>query len=292
MSITIDDDYREGFSDYEPETLQDRISALNEDPSQYNPDEQEELLNEFIYALEQGDVRAAERDDGEWEANAWVKGGILSIFGLAENMEREHGENGEVYHDVMPTRNVEEFLEKGARNTPGTTIRVGNYFGDGATVMSEAYVNIGAYVGEGTMVDSNVTFGSAAQIEGGENSHIGANTTIGGVLDPVEQTPVVIGEDVSIGAGSQITGGVEIGDRVNTGEQILLNPSIEVYDLVDNQVLEGEIPSNRTAFKQFKESSVSDHELFDEDESIMKPVVIAVDYDEDALELDDTLRMD
>lgn len=267
------------------------MEVLNEDPSQYDEDEQEELLSEFIYALEQGDVRAAEQyEDGEWEANAWVKEGILSIFGLAENMAREDAENGEVYHDVMPTRNVDEFLEKGARNTPGTTLRVGNYFGDGATVMSEAYANIGAYVDDGTMIDSNVTFGSAAQM--GEDGHVGANTTIGGVLDPAEKTPVVIGDNVSIGAGSRITGGAEIGNNVNTGEELLLSPGIEVYDLVDGEVLEGEIPSDRTAFRRSIESSVSDHELFDEDESVQKPIVVAVEYDEDAVELEDTLRMD
>ncbi|AOV94935.1 hypothetical protein AQV86_03345 [Nanohaloarchaea archaeon SG9] len=290
MSVTIEDDYRESFSNYEPETLQDRMTVLNEDPSQYDEEEQEELLNEFIYALEQGDVRAADQYDGEWEANAWVKEGILSIFGLAENMAREDAENGEVYHDVMPTRNVEEFLDKGARNTPGTTLRVGNYFGDGSTVMSEAYVNIGAYVDDDTMVDSNVTFGSAAQM--GENGHVGANTTIGGVLDPAEQVPVVIGDNVSIGAGSRITGGAQIGDNVNTGEELLLSPGIEVYDLVEGEVLEGEIPSERTAFRRTKESSVSDHELFDEDESVQKPIVVAVEYEEDAVELEDTLRMD
>jgi 2,3,4,5-tetrahydropyridine-2-carboxylate N-succinyltransferase len=290
MSVTIDDNYRESFSSYEPETLQDRMTVLNENPSQYDDEEQGELLAEFIYALEQGDVRAAEQYDSEWEANAWVKEGILSIFGLAENMAREDAEEGEIYHDVMPTRNVEEFLEKGARNTPGTTLRVGNYFGDGATVMSEAYANIGAYVDDGTMIDSNVTFGSAAQM--GADGHVGANTTIGGVLDPAEKRPVVIGDNVSIGAGSRITGGAEIGDRVNTGEELLLNPSIEVYDLVEGEVLEGEIPSARTAFRRTKESSVSDHELFGEDESVQKPIVVAVEYDEDAVELEDTLRMD
>ncbi|MFB6174769.1 MAG: hypothetical protein ABEJ87_02225 [Candidatus Nanohalobium sp.] len=140
------------------------------------------------------------------------------------------------------------------------------------------------------MVDSNVTFGSAAQM--GEDGHVGANTTIGGVLDPAEKRPVVIGDNVSIGAGSRITSGAEIGDRVNTGEDLLLNPSIEVYDLVNNQILEGEIPSNRTAFRRTKESSVSDHELFDEDESVQKPIVVAVEYDEDAVELEEELRMD
>lgn len=287
MAVTIDDDYRDGFSTYNPETLQDRMTILNEDPSQYDEDEQEELLNEFIVALERGDVRAAEQYDGEWQANAWVKDGILSIFEHAENMERNYGEPS---HDVMPTRNTEEFLGRGARNTPGTTLRVGNYFGEGATVMSEAYVNIGAYVDDGTMVDSNVTFGSSAQM--GENGHVGANTVIGGVLDPAEKTPVVIGDNVSIGAGNRITGGAEIGNNVNTGEDLLLNPSIEVYDLVDSEVLRGEIPSNRTAFQRFMESSVSDHELFDDEESVKKPVVVAVEYDDDAVELEDTLRMD
>jgi len=91
MSITLDDNYRKNVSvmDYDPETLQGRMTILNYDPSQYNENEQEALLHEFIVALEKGDVRAAEQVAGKWEAIAWVKDGILSIFGLAENMKRD-----------------------------------------------------------------------------------------------------------------------------------------------------------------------------------------------------------
>lgn len=160
MSITIDDDYRESFRSYKPETLEKRMKSLKNKPDEFEDKDIEELLSEFAVALERGDIRSAEKKDGEWKANAWVKQGILTIFSKAENVERKEGRS---FYDVMPTRDVSEFAEKGARNTPGTTIRMGNYFGNGATVMSEAYVNIGVYIGEGTMIDSNVTTGSCAQ---------------------------------------------------------------------------------------------------------------------------------
>ncbi|MFB6186356.1 MAG: hypothetical protein ABEI86_05745, partial [Halobacteriaceae archaeon] len=179
MAVTIEDNYRKSFSNYKPNTLKDRIVILANNPSTFSEEEKEALLCEFIYSLEQGDIRTATRVEDEWKTNKWVKQGILAIFNHATNIPREY--EGITYHDVMPTRNVSEFASQGIRNTPGTTIRVGNYFGHGATIMSESFVNIGVYIDDRTMIDSNVTVGSAAQI--GKDGHIGANTTIGGVLD-------------------------------------------------------------------------------------------------------------
>jgi 2,3,4,5-tetrahydropyridine-2-carboxylate N-succinyltransferase len=143
----LTEDYRDNVSDHNPETLENRMEELAEDDLNFSDSEIEELLSEFALALERGDIRSAEKIDGKWQANAWIKKGILTIFGHAENIERNEGRT---YYDVMPSRNVEEFPEKGARNTPGTTLRMGNFFGDGATVMSEAYVNIEVYVGDGS----------------------------------------------------------------------------------------------------------------------------------------------
>lgn len=264
------------------------MNELAEDSSGFSDSEIEELLSEFVLALERGDIRAAEKENGEWSANAWVKQGILSIFGHAENIERKEGRS---YYDVMPTRNVEEFPEKGARNTPGTTLRMGNYFGDGATVMSEAYVNIGVYVGEGSMVDSNVTTGSCAQI--GDDVHIGANSLIGGVLEPIEDNPVIIEDGSSIGGGSIVTSGFKVGENVEVAENTLLTPRIDVYDLVENEVIRGEIPENRRVFQRYVTSGLAEHELFQEEGmKPQKPVIVAIDKEEDAVELEEELRMD
>ncbi|MFB6185308.1 MAG: 2,3,4,5-tetrahydropyridine-2,6-dicarboxylate N-succinyltransferase [Halobacteriaceae archaeon] len=288
MPVILKDNYRESIADYRPTTLQERITKLARTPSTFTDEETEALLCEFIYALEQGDIRAASNQGNDWKANKWVKQGILSIFNQAENISREY--NSTTYHDVMPTRNVTGFTTQGIRNTPGTTIRVGTYFGEGTTIMSESFVNIGAFIDDGTMIDSNVTVGSAAQI--GKDGHIGANTTIGGVLDPIEQTPVVIGDNVSVGAGCRITQGFVIGDDVEIAEHTLLTPGIEVYDLVTEEVLKEKVPSERRVFQRQITSSLANHSFFqDNGQTPQKPIAVAVAKDEDAVELEDELRM-
>lgn len=288
MPVTLTEDYRDNVTNYSPETLEERMNNLAEDASSFSDNEVEDLLSEFALALERGDIRSAEKVNREWRANAWVKKGILTIFGHAGNIERNEGRQ---YFDVMPTRNVEKFPEKGARNTPGTTLRMGNFIGDGATVMSEAYVNIGVYVGEGSMVDSNVTVGSCAQV--GEDCHIGANSLIGGVLEPIEDNPVIIEDGASIGAGSVVTSGFKVGENVEVAENTLLTPRIDVYDLVENEVIRGEIPANRRVFQRYVTSGLAEHELFQaEGTTPQKPVIVAIDKEEDAVELEQELRQD
>ena len=245
-------------------------------------------LDDFLDALEAGEIRAAEKRDGEWQANEWVKQGILLNFGLRETEPREHG--GVTYHDVLPLRRTDDLYERGTRNTPdGTTIRRGAYVGSDAILMSPAFVNIGAHVGDGTLVDSCDTVGSAAQI--GENVKLGANTLIGGVLEPVEQAPVIVEDGVSLGAGCRVTSGFVVGENSIVGENTLLTPRIPIYDLVEEEVVYGELPPERRAFTRFVESSVSDHELFDG--GAYKPAVVATDVEEETLEAterEDALR--
>lgn len=286
--MRLEEDYRDNFSSYEPETLKNRINSLVENEEDFSESEIESLFSEFAYGLEQGDIRSAEKVDGEWSANAWVKRGILAIFGHSENIERNEGRS---YYDVMPTRNVTEFPGKGARNTPGTTLRMGNFFGEGSTVMSEAYVNIGVYVGDGSMVDSNVTMGSCAQV--GEDCHIGANILIGGVLEPIEDNPVIIEDGASIGGGSIVTSGFKVGENVEVAENTLLTPRIDVYDLVETEVIRGEIPADRRVFQRYVTPGLAEHELFQEEgKTPQKPVIVAIDKEEDAVELEEELRME
>ena len=112
-----------------------------------------DTLDAFLDALEAGEVRAAEKHDGEWQANEWVKQGILLNFGLRPTEARSYG--GVDYHDVLPLRETADLGERGTRNTPdGTTIRRGAYLGSDCIMMSPSFVNVGAYVGDGTLVDS------------------------------------------------------------------------------------------------------------------------------------------
>ena len=246
------------------------------------------LLNDFLAELEAGEIRAAEKRDGEWHANGWVKQGILLNFSLRNIETHTHG--GVDYHDVLPLRETDDLPERGTRNTPnGTVVRRGAYIGGDAILMSPAFVNIGAYVGDGTLVDSCDTVGSAAQI--GDNVKLGANTLIGGVLEPVEAAPVIVEDDVSLGAGCRVTSGFVVGEGSIVGENTLLTPRIPVYDLVEEEILYGELPPERRAFTRFVESSVGDHDLFDG--GAYKPAVVATDVEAETLEAterEDALR--
>jgi len=147
-------------------------------------------------------------------------------------------------------------------------------------MMSPSFVNIGAYVGDNTLVDSCDTVGSCAQI--GTNVKLGANTLIGGVLEPVEDAPVVVEEGASLGAGCRVTSGFVVGHDSVVAENTLLTPRIPIYDLVEEEVIYGELPPERRAFTRFVESSVSEHELFEG--GAYKPAVVAMDVEETTLE--------
>lgn len=241
-----------------------------------------DTLAAFLNALEEGEIRAA-RKTGEgvesWEANEWVKRGVLLNFGLRETVAREYGDV--TYHDVLPLRDTADLGERGTRNTPdGTVLRRGSHLGSDCIVMSPAFVNVGASVGDGTLVDSCDTVGSCAQI--GEDVKLGANTLIGGVLEPIEDAPVILEDGVSLGAGCRVTSGFRIGENSVVGENTLLTPRIPVYDLVAEEVLYGHLPANRRAFTRYVESSVSEHDLLDA--GAYKPAVVATDVEEETLE--------
>ncbi|WP_340100856.1 2,3,4,5-tetrahydropyridine-2,6-dicarboxylate N-succinyltransferase [Salinibaculum salinum] len=238
-----------------------------------------DVLAEFLRALEQGDIRAAEKRSGEWEVNEWVKQGVLLNFGLRQISAYEYGDV--TYNDVLPLLDTDDLADRGSRNTPdGTVARRGAYLGSDIIMMSPSFVNIGAYVGDGTLVDSCDTVGSCAQI--GENVKLGANTLIGGVLEPVENAPVIVEDGASLGAGCRVTSGFVIGENSVVGENTLLTPRIPVYDLVEEEIIYGELPPERRAFSRYVESSIGEHDLFDG--GAYKPAVVATDIEQETLE--------
>lgn len=235
-----------------------------------------DVLDSFLEALNRGEIRAAEKQGGEWRAIEWVKQGILLNFRARENRRLVYGDVA--YHDKFELKDTSGFLESGTRNTPdGTVVRDGAYVGDSVIMMSPSFVNVGAYIDDGTLVDSCDTVGSCAQI--GEEVKLGANTLIGGVLEPVESAPVVVEDGVSIGAGSRITSGFVVGKDSVVGENTLLNPSIPVYDFVEDEVVYGRVPPERRVMQRYVESSV---EGFGED--FYKPAAVATSLEDDTLE--------
>lgn len=202
--------------------------------------------------LENGTVRAAtQNENGQWQANVAVKQGILEVFKNGTNIEFP---GGFVDKDNLAVRGFA--AEDGVRMVPGgTSVRPGAYVASGTIIMPPAYVNIGAYIDEGTMVDSHVLVGSCAQI--GKNVHLSAAVQIGGVLEPIGASPVVVEDDAFIGAGCVLVEGVVVKKGAVLAPGVRLSATIPVYDCVNERVLEkGEaIPENAIVIPGSRPSS-------------------------------------
>ncbi|MDZ4746283.1 MAG: 2,3,4,5-tetrahydropyridine-2,6-dicarboxylate N-succinyltransferase [bacterium] len=219
-------------------SLQHRVEELYEMPSQDLHYKQgvTEVISGFIEGLNNGSVRAAERqDDGTWTVNQWVKHGILVLFRKGRLADMSTDENFKFFDkDTIPTRPLH--IDDNIRVVPGgSTIRTGTFIGHGVICMPPMYINIGAYVGEGTMIDSHALVGTCAQI--GERVHISAAAQIGGVLEPAGARPVIIEDDVMVGGNCGVYEGVLIRNRAVLGSGVILNASTPVYDLVNERIL-------------------------------------------------------
>src|SRR5690606_32353588 len=154
--------------------------------------------------LETGKVRSAEYKDGKWTVNTHVKEAILEAFKDGKLVQFNEFVDK---HNIMPQ---EFFPERGVRIVPGgSSVRRGSYVAKGVIIMPPSYINIGAFVDEGTMVDSHALVGSCAQV--GKNVHLSAGVQIGGVLEPIGQSPVIIEDNAFIGAGSVLVEGIRVG---------------------------------------------------------------------------------
>src|SRR5579863_2908512 len=207
-------------------TFIERLAALGE--VEHNPEARPAFL-EFRDALTQGKIRAAEKIDGRWIVNTWVKHGILLGFRLGELAEMGDAALTFVDKDTFPSRRFT--IEDHVRVVPGgSSVRLGAYVASGVICMPPMFINVGAYVDEGTMVDSHALVGSCAQI--GKCCHISAASQIGGVLEPVGAMPVVVEDDVLVGGNCGIYEGTVVKRRAVLGTGTILNRSTPVYDLV------------------------------------------------------------
>jgi len=185
--------------------------------------EARDAVHDAIDRLDVGEARVAEVVDGEVVVHEWLKQAILLLFRLSRMETTELGPFE--YADKIPLKR--RYEDAGVRVVPGASARWGSYLGRGAILMP-SYVNIGAYVGPETMVDTWATVGSCAQI--GARVHLSGGVGIGGVLEPPQAAPVVVGDDALIGSRSMITQGARVGTGCVLGEGVLLNPGIPVID--------------------------------------------------------------
>ena len=199
------------------------------------PQEAEELVDTLLFALERGEVRAADRDaEGRWNAVPLVKRGILLGFrvGRLEDMSVGNGGSSLPFFDKH-TYPVQRFdVTRGIRIVPGgSSVRRGAYVASGVVCMPPMYVNVGAWIGSGTMVDSHALVGSCAQI--GERVHLSAAAQIGGVLEPVNAAPVVIEDDVLVGGNCGVYEGTIVRAGAVLAPGTILTRGTPVFDLVN-----------------------------------------------------------
>ncbi len=228
--------------------LQNIIEGAFEDRANINPSnasrEVKEAVASVIADLDSGKLRVASRVGAtqDWETHQWLKKAVLLSFRLDDNVLLDGGCTQ--YFDKVPAKfadyTAEDFKTGGFRVVPGAMVRRGSFIGKNA-VLLPSFVNIGAYVGEGTMVDAWATVGSCAQI--GKNVHLSGGVGIGGVLEPVQAGPTIIGDNCFIGARSEVVEGVIVEDNCVISMGVYIGQSTKIYDRETGSVTYGRVPA-------------------------------------------------
>jgi 2,3,4,5-tetrahydropyridine-2-carboxylate N-succinyltransferase len=199
-------------------------------------DEARRVVHQAIHLLDSGEARVAEMIDGRVEVHQWLKQAILLLFRLARMETVELGPFE--YADKIPLKRGYESL--GVRVVPGASARWGSFL-DRGVILMPSYVNIGARVGTGSMVDTWATVGSCAQI--GANVHLSGGVGIGGVLEPPQAAPVMVGDEAMIGSRAMIVEGARVGEGAVVGPGVILTATIPVIDVETGvELARGEIP--------------------------------------------------
>ncbi len=255
--------------------------------------EARETFLEFRQQMTEGKVRAAEKIDGQWRVNVWVKQGILLGFRLGELAQMGNDSLSFVDKDTYPVRRFT--VEDRVRVVPGgSSVRIGSYVAPGVICMPPMFINVGAYVDEGTMVDSHALVGSCAQV--GKRVHISAAAQVGGVLEPVNAAPVIIEDDVLVGGNCGIYEGTLVRSRAVLGAGTILTRSTPLYDLVRGEVYRSsadrplEVPENAVVVpgsRAVKRGAAADWNL-----SLYTPVIVKYrdEKTDSGIELEEWLR--
>ena len=201
-----------------------------------------EAVDEAMIKLDKGELRVAEKANGDWQVNEWLKKAVLLSFRIEDNAFMKGGFTN--YFDKVPSKyadyNSRDFRADGVRVVPPASVRRGAYIAP-SVVLMPSYVNIGAYVDSGTMVDTWATVGSCAQI--GKNVHLSGGVGIGGVLEPLQAAPTIIEDNCFIGARSEVVEGVIVEEGAVISMGVYIGQSTRIYNRMTDEVTYGRIPA-------------------------------------------------
>jgi 2,3,4,5-tetrahydropyridine-2-carboxylate N-succinyltransferase len=220
-----------------------------------------EAVDEAMALLDKGELRVAEKKDGDWAVNQWLKKAVLLSFRIQDNAMMKGGFTN--YFDKVAPKyaeyNSRDFRNDGVRVVPPATVRRGAYIAP-SVVLMPSYVNIGAYVDSGTMVDTWATVGSCAQI--GKNVHLSGGVGIGGVLEPLQAAPTIIEDNCFIGARSEVVEGVivEEGSVISMG--VYIGQSTRIYNRNTGEITYGRIPAGSVVVSGNLPSSDGKYSLY------------------------------
>lgn len=198
----------------------------------------QKTIREVIEEIDKGRIRIAEPSLDGWKVNDWVKKAVILYFPIQQMKSIEVGPFE--FHDKMALKTG--YAALGVRVVPHAIARYGSFIAPG-TILMPSYVNIGAYVDEGTMVDTWATVGSCAQI--GKNVHLSGGVGIGGVLEPVQASPVIIEDGCFIGSRCIVVEGVHVGKEAVLGANVVITQSTKIIDVTGDQAIEykGKVPA-------------------------------------------------
>ncbi|MET0438132.1 MAG: 2,3,4,5-tetrahydropyridine-2,6-dicarboxylate N-succinyltransferase [Devosia sp.] len=193
--------------------------------------------------LDSGQARVAEKIDGEWQVNQWLKKAVLLSFRLNDNVLIEGAPGGANWFDKVPSKFVgwgdNQYRAAGFRTVPGAVVRQSAFIGKGVILMP-SFVNLGAYVDENSMVDTWATVGSCAQI--GKNVHLSGGVGIGGVLEPLQANPTIIEDNCFVGARSEVVEGVIVGEGSVISMGVFIGASTKIINRATGEVHMGKVP--------------------------------------------------
>tara|TARA_B100001123_G_C15023995_1_gene912706 strand:- start:51 stop:869 length:819 start_codon:yes stop_codon:yes gene_type:complete len=209
--------------------------------SQNSNDDLKATINQIIEDLDNGKLRVAEKKDGQWQVNQWIKKAILLSFRV-NKMKASKGPYSTWYDKIDgKTQGWDEkkIMEAGFRYVPNGVIRKGAYIAKNVVLMP-SFVNLGAYVDEGTMIDTWASVGSCAQV--GKNCHISGGAGIGGVLEPMQANPTIIEDNCFVGARSEVVEGVIVGEGSVLSMGVFIGKSTKIINRKTGEILYGKIP--------------------------------------------------
>jgi len=219
------------------EELKNKIEAAWDNRELLKKADTQAAIREVLELLDKGKIRVAEPNGDDWKVNDWVKKGVVLYFPIQKMETLEVGIFE--FHDKIPLK--KNFAEQGVRVVPHAIARHGAYLEKGV-IMMPSYVNLGAWVGSGTMVDTWATVGSCAQI--GRNVHLSGGVGIGGVLEPLQATPTIIGDNCFIGSRCIVVEGVRVGNEAVLGANVVLTKSTHIIDVSGDEPVtyKGHVP--------------------------------------------------